>query len=418
MQLGTIYEISNFFITNNKQKYKIVPHAAMLQFARSTVFKNVEEDIPEIPQHKFNFVEFDQLTSKIDINDILSDVIGRVISIKGIEESTINDRMVKRRGFVIQNIREETLNVTLWGEIGDNIDENSLQTMPEPVVIAFSAMAAKQYMGGLYVASTSGTSFYIDPDIPETKKIKKRFSHSIQGIDFIAGSTKKPLPLEEQKTINRTTIIELQALNPYQNQETKFTVKAIITELHIHQGWFYNACPRCYRQIKQSGTSWWCDNHGHLTTMPISWYKINARIEDSTGGMNIVMFGKTVQSLINKPCSILTIQEGYTDPAVIPPILNQLKGMSKIFVIQFRPRGAFIDAVVIKSFDDDVQPLSLPAPTIIPSTETISSVTSFDPETPQVEGKKTAKRQLTFTKPVSGEEKPRSEEKLKKIKHE
>ena len=44
----------------------------MLQFAISTVFKNVEEDIPEIPQHKFNFVEFDQLTSKIDINDILS----------------------------------------------------------------------------------------------------------------------------------------------------------------------------------------------------------------------------------------------------------------------------------------------------------------------------------------------------------
>ena len=44
----------------------------MLQFARSTVFKNVEEDIPEIPHHKFNFVEFDQLTLKIDINDLLS----------------------------------------------------------------------------------------------------------------------------------------------------------------------------------------------------------------------------------------------------------------------------------------------------------------------------------------------------------
>ena len=119
------------------------------------------------------------------------------------------------------------------------------------------------------------------------------------------------------------------------------------------------------------------------------------------------MFGKTVQSLINKPCSILTIQEGYNDPTVIPPILNQLKGMSKIFVLQFRPRGAFIDAVIIKSFDDDVQPLSLPAPTTVPSTETISSIISFDPETPQVEGKKTAKRQLAFTKPLSGEEKSR-----------
>ena len=50
----------------------------MLQFARSTIFKNVEDDIPEIPQHKFNFVEFDQLTSKIDINDLL---VGKIYMI-------------------------------------------------------------------------------------------------------------------------------------------------------------------------------------------------------------------------------------------------------------------------------------------------------------------------------------------------
>ena len=72
IQVGNIYEISNFFITNNKSRYKIVSHVAMLQFARSTVFKNVEDDIPEIPQLKFNFVEFDQLIPKVDINNLLS----------------------------------------------------------------------------------------------------------------------------------------------------------------------------------------------------------------------------------------------------------------------------------------------------------------------------------------------------------
>ncbi|GMN48561.1 hypothetical protein TIFTF001_017721 [Ficus carica] len=292
------------------------------------------------------------------------------------------------------------LNVTLWGELGEKFDENAIQAMSEPVVVAFSAMAAKQYMGGLYVASSSGSSYYLDPDIAETKKIKTRFSHSIQAVDFIAGSTKPVLSLEEQKITNRTTIVELQSLNPYQHQETKFTVKATITKLDIQQGWFYNACPRCYRQLKQSGTSWWCDSHGHLTTMPISWYKINARIEDNTGGMSIVMFGKTVQSLINKPCSILTIQEGYTDPTVIPPILNQLKGISKIFVIQFRLRGAFIDAVVVKTFDDDMQQMLLPTPTTTSIVELPSSSISLDPKTPQLETKKTTKKQLIFTEPI------------------
>ena len=45
-----------------------------------------------------------------------------------------------------------------------------------------------------------------------------KFSHSIQGIGFITVSNKKPLSLEEQKTMNRVTKMELQTLDPYQNQ--------------------------------------------------------------------------------------------------------------------------------------------------------------------------------------------------------
>ncbi|GMN55360.1 hypothetical protein TIFTF001_024482 [Ficus carica] len=373
----------------------------MLQFARSTVFKPVEEDIPEIPRYKFNFVEYDQLTSRVDINDLLSDVIGRLISVKGVEESNVGNRLVKRRNLTLQNIRDESLNITLWGEISQNFDENAVQRMSEPVVIAFTAMAAKQYLGGLYVASTSGTSFYFEPDIAKSKKIKKRFSHSIQGIDFIAPSTQKPITLEEQKTMNRLMVAELRALDPYQNQDQKFTTKATITEIDARQGWFYNACPRCYRRVKQSGTSWWCDTHGYLTTIPISWYKINARIEDSTGGMNIVMIGRTIQSLVNKPCSILTIQDGYTDPNIIPPLLDQLKGISKIFSIQFRPRGAFIDATVIKTFDDDETQMLLPAPPTESPKDIPAPLASLDPETPLPETKKGIKKQLFLTKPIT-----------------
>ena len=69
--MDSIYEINNFFVTNNKQRYKIVPHRAMLQFVRFTIFKEVEKDIPEIPQYKFNFIEYNQLTSRVDINDII-----------------------------------------------------------------------------------------------------------------------------------------------------------------------------------------------------------------------------------------------------------------------------------------------------------------------------------------------------------
>ena len=115
------------------------------------------------------------------------------------------------------------------------------------------------------------------------------------------------------------------------------------------------------------------------------------------------MLGKTVQSLVNKPCSILTIEEGYTDPNIIPPLLDQLKGMSKIFLIQFRPRGAFIDATVVKTFDDDESRMLLPPPPIESSKHIPTPLTSLDLETPLPETKKGMKKQLFITESITEE---------------
>jgi len=54
-------------------------------------------------------------------------------------------------------------------------------------------------------------------------------------------------------------------------QGTKFTVKATITGFTTDQEWYYNSCPRCYRQLKQTNHGWWCDSHGHLKTTPSPW---------------------------------------------------------------------------------------------------------------------------------------------------
>ncbi|XP_024019919.1 uncharacterized protein LOC112091184 [Morus notabilis] len=101
-------------------------------------------------------------------------------------------------------------------------------------------------------------------------------------------------------------------------------------------------------------------------------YKINIQIEDNTGKTDAVMFGKTVQSLINKVCSTLTYDEGYTDRYMIPPILEEIRGISKIFVIQFQTRGAFIDKVILKTFNDEQPQLYLSPITTASSKETSS----------------------------------------------
>ena len=102
-------------------------------------------------------------------------------------------------------------------------------------------------------------------------------------------------------------------------------------------------------------------------------YRLTTHIEDETGEITVTIFGTAAQVLIKKPCSTLTIDERFTDPSVIPPIIEQLKGQSKIFQIYFKIRVATLNAIVSKVFD--YQPLEMLA---LPS----STVISMNPKTP------------------------------------
>lgn len=72
IEIGKVYEIRQFFVDNNKQKYRVVPHTAMLQLTRATIFTAVAENTSSIPLNKFNFSEYDQLPSKINNTTVLT----------------------------------------------------------------------------------------------------------------------------------------------------------------------------------------------------------------------------------------------------------------------------------------------------------------------------------------------------------
>ncbi|PON97499.1 Nucleic acid-binding, OB-fold containing protein [Trema orientale] len=99
---GEVYRITNFNVAPNKPKYKVVPHAAMLQFARATSFALITTPTTNIPIHKFYFVDFNQLLSRTDINDVLSDIIGMLIEIQELEETNVKRKPTPRRTLTIQ----------------------------------------------------------------------------------------------------------------------------------------------------------------------------------------------------------------------------------------------------------------------------------------------------------------------------
>ena len=78
--------------------------------------------------------------------------------------------------------------------------------------------------------------------------------------------------------------------------------------------------------------------------------------------MNVVLFGIVMQKLLGVAYSEVTIEGDYMDEYTLLPIIEQQIGQSKIFMLYFRIRGALIDAIIAKIFDDDEAATPLPSP--------------------------------------------------------
>ena len=110
----------------------------------ATLSSPITENIPDIPHNKFNFLEFDQLWPRVNVNEILTDnilcllcyfyeiiilhiyinnfmlllltldIIGVLTSVHPVEEINVQEWAVLKRTLTVQNIRYiKTINILL-----------------------------------------------------------------------------------------------------------------------------------------------------------------------------------------------------------------------------------------------------------------------------------------------------------------
>ncbi|XP_068312060.1 replication protein A 70 kDa DNA-binding subunit B-like [Pyrus communis] len=105
--------------------------------------------------HWFNLIELNQLHQRIDNDVELTDVFGCLTAVQPTEEITIqNTRVAKKRNLNLQNIRDETVRITLWGETATGFETSGIQALLPPVFCAFTSLKVKQYQGKPVLGST------------------------------------------------------------------------------------------------------------------------------------------------------------------------------------------------------------------------------------------------------------------------
>ncbi|CAN6562094.1 unnamed protein product [Malus baccata var. baccata] len=361
LRVGEAYEINKFRVVHNRTSSKVVPHAAIIELNSKTTIVPIDKTNQEIPMHWFNLIELEQLYERIDRDVELIDIFGCLTAVQPIEEVTIQrTRIAKKRNLNLQNIRGETVRITLWGETATNFEDSGIQSLLPPVFVDLTGLKVKQYQGHTSTCFIKLLKF----NLSHPKHAKNRFEHLKSPIRILPSSTDMYTGHAIGADSEPKKIDELLLLDPTLHKNASFTCKATVVDFDLARGplhFGYQLSLRMYDCLTQN-------------ILLLHRFKINLIVEDNTNQHNFLMIGRQAEKMLGISCYTLLIENGHEDPFVVPPILNNLVGKSKTFQLSFGKQNtdfAKTDFIVNGLVED--QPLSNPTiASVIPQTPATS----------------------------------------------
>ncbi|MFS7970555.1 putative nucleic acid-binding, replication factor A [Helianthus anomalus] len=206
-----------------------------------------------------------------------ADYIGRFDTITSDGPTKTNKRLMK---LLVEDDSENFIEVALWEEVANTVNKEALIQEPFPCIVAITSLKVSEF-NYLQMKSTAPTHIYINPDIEEASSLAASF------------------------TEGRT--------------------------------WYYKGCVQCNKKLTPKSTALACENHPDVE-QPKLLYCLCATIADTTGTATVTLFDEAMNSLVQTRCEELIIQQGYTDPYVIPDKIEAFKGVTKTFHLQFNNR--------------------------------------------------------------------------------
>ncbi|XWS10686.1 hypothetical protein CRYUN_Cryun38cG0018900 [Craigia yunnanensis] len=320
---GNLYIISGFRVTKQKSSYNAISAPCSLTITSTT--KVVQTEIPtdSIPKHHFQFIEFENLSPRCKKNDVLTDVIGCIISISKANKVYVgtNPNEVQKRNLQLQNIRGETIDVTLWNDFALSVDEELVGLQTNPILI-LAAVIVTEYNRKTSIATCSVSKLYLDLDIPIVAEMKARFQDQVEPVQLLEVHQRPQLLQVDKENLDRVTVQQLLEIDHKKAPNTNYTCIAQIKHIDCAQGWYYLACKICHKSLVQIGETFWCleKNHGERT--PFLCYKLVMTVEDETNSATFIAFADVAEKLTAVSITRLALI-GQDDKNVLPEAIGR-----------------------------------------------------------------------------------------------
>ncbi|WJX44854.1 hypothetical protein P8452_31785 [Trifolium repens] len=265
----------------------------MLQFNDDTTYSEVEDD-DSILLHVFEFVKYAHLESQID-KHVLTDIIGVIVDVNPIEERKVHGGKVDMLSIRLKDIRGNTINVTLWGRhatIFEDTLKGNLCDAPDPNVAVITSTTSKRYQGDLSLNSSSSTKIYVKIDIPEAAELIQSFNTNVLHSSANASLTNSAI-LDKTRTISEI----LSSAVSGSNKAAVFNCVATVDEIFDKNGWYFVSCPKCKKSASTAETHFNCEFCHESVDYPITRYRLELGVKDSTGSTIFVLFDEVAEQV-------------------------------------------------------------------------------------------------------------------------
>ncbi|KAK9062767.1 hypothetical protein SSX86_019957 [Deinandra increscens subsp. villosa] len=234
---------------------RVAVHAASLDIDRKLTADPLTDD-GTIPKTYFNFLPYEQLSTKLLKNQQLTDYIGKVEDLEWAEIQKTNS--VLRMKVTTPGCKPVT--VALWKEIHLPLDLSLITDVDEEVIVAFTALKVMPQQSGLQLQSSGGTRVIINPQIPLAQEMAERFRAARMGTPVSKITLRCITHVDRISESDITTIGHLYQQD-IQALQSLHTVEATITEFTEARGWFFVNCTACGCRIYEKDSVYSCDKH-------------------------------------------------------------------------------------------------------------------------------------------------------------
>ncbi|XP_076959136.1 replication protein A 70 kDa DNA-binding subunit B-like [Bidens hawaiensis] len=309
----------------------------------------------------FKMISFESVIKKeISLKSTI-DIIGHVVHVFKTNVSNVKDK--NKRTMELCDLSGKCLYLMLWDYYASELSKYVVDHFDEPhAIIVLQFDRVKYYTGSdgkekVYVSSSFGSNvsrLFINDYLFEIEEYKNSLAELLIGNDV---SIRKPIPVkmlssvddEFLKATDLFNICDICTIIFPKNIIILGTIKAICPDIE----WYYIGCNTCSRKLMENVgegvTEYECKTVrcNVLGVVPTPRFKINIRVQDSTGVVSLTLFDRDAKMLINKTNEV----ENAGFPAELDSLLEK-KFAFKIDVAEFNFRNSVEDYGINKLTDD------------------------------------------------------------------